>query len=297
MKNILITGGSGLIGKTITQVFENEGKEVAWLSRSPDDQSQKSYYWNPKNKEIDQEALYWCDGIIHLAGAGVADKKWTDSRKKEILDSRVDGSRLLREELKKIKDRPKVFIASSAVGFYGMDTGDKLLFEGDPSGKDFLAQVVKKWEAETEAIQELKIRTVILRIGIVLAKEGGALKEILKPPVTAPLGNGNQYMSWIHIDDLAGIFLHALENHGISGIYHAVGPVPVSNRVLTQKAASYRDKPFVNVGVPGFALKVALGEMAQMVLGGNRVSSEKIQGTGFNFKFGDLNQALNQIFQ
>lgn len=297
MKNILITGGSGLIGKTITQVLENEGKEVAWLSRSPDDQSQKSYYWNPKNKEIDQEALYWCDGIIHLAGAGIADKRWTEARKQAILDSRVDGSRLIREELKKIKDKPKVFIASSGVGFYGMDTGDKLIFEGDPAGKDFLAHVVKKWEAETEAVQELKIRTVIFRIGIVLAKQGGALKEILKPPVTAPLGNGNQYMSWIHIDDLAAMFLHAMENHGISGIYHAVGPVPVSNRVLTQKAASYRGKPFINVGVPEFALKLALGEMAQMVLGGNRVSCEKIQGTGFRFRFGDLNQALEQIFK
>ncbi|MDN3687809.1 TIGR01777 family oxidoreductase [Cyclobacterium jeungdonense] len=297
MQNILITGGSGLIGNSITKLLVHKGKEVAWLSRNPDKQEQKSFYWDPEKDILDQESLYWADGIIHLAGAGVADKRWTDSRKKEILDSRVKSSLLLFQELQKIKDKPKAFISSSAVGYYGIDTGEKLVFEGDPPGKDFLASVVKEWETATEKIQDLKIRTVLLRIGIVLSKDGGALPEILKPPVAAPLGDGKQYMSWIHIEDLSRMFVHALENPGLSGIYNAVGPVPVTNRGLTKKAAHFKGKPFIGVGVPGFALKIILGEMAEMVIGGNRVSSEKMEGTGFRYLYSDLNQALKQIFK
>ncbi|NHE59125.1 TIGR01777 family oxidoreductase [Cyclobacterium plantarum] len=296
MQKILITGGSGLIGKAITQLLEEQGKEVAWLSRNPEKYAQKAYYWDPVQYKIDQESLYWAEGIIHLAGEGVADKRWTESRKKDILESRVKSSRLLFEELEKVKDKPKAFVSSSAVGYYGFDTGDKLIYEGEPPGRDFLAKVVKEWESEVEKIQEIKIRTVIFRTGIVLAKDGGALKEMLKPPVAAPLGSGRQYMSWIHLQDLARMFIFALENHGLSGIYNAVGPVPVTNSVLTERAASFKDKPFVKIGVPAFALKLLLGEMAQMVLGGNRVSSEKIEGTGFKFNYGDLNQALQQIF-
>ncbi|WP_162341134.1 TIGR01777 family oxidoreductase [Cyclobacterium salsum] len=297
MQNILITGGSGLIGNSITKLLQSQGKEVAWLSRNPDKQQQKSFYWDPEKGILDQESLYWANGIIHLAGAGVADKRWTDSRKKEILDSRVKSGHLLYQELQKIKDKPKALISSSAVGFYGFNTGEKLVFEGNPPGKDFLATVVKEWETATEKIQDLKIRTVLLRIGIVLSKDGGALPEILKPPVAAPLGNGKQYMSWIHIEDLSRMFVHALENPGLSGIYNAVGPVPVTNRGLTKKAAHFKGKPFIDVGVPGFALKIVLGEMAQMVLGGNRVSSEKMEGTGFQYLYSDLNQALKQIFE
>ncbi|SHN24358.1 hypothetical protein SAMN04488057_11355 [Cyclobacterium lianum] len=296
MQNILITGGSGLIGRAITRLLEEQGKTVAWLSRNPEKYGQKAFFWDPSTQKIDHEALYWADSIIHLAGEGVADERWTASRKNEILESRVKSSRLLYEELRTLKDKPKVFVSSSAVGYYGFDTGDKLIYEGEPAGKDFLAGVVKKWEAEIEKINDTGIRTVIFRTGIVLAKEGGALKEMLKPPVAAPLGSGKQYMSWIHVEDLARMYIYAMENHGLSGIYNAVGPVPVTNRVLTERAASFRGKPFVNLGVPAFALKLLLGEMAQMVLGGNRVSSEKIQGAGFRYKYGDLNQALQQIF-
>ena len=160
-----------------------------------------------------------------------------------------------------------------------------------------MATVVKKWEKATDKFQELNIRTVTFRIGIVLAKEGGALKEMLKPPVAAPLGSGQQYLSWIFIEDLSRMIEYAFENHGVSGIYNAVGPVPVTNKVLTQRAAEYKGKPFVNIGVPSFALKLGLGEMANMVLGGNRVSNEKIEGTGFKYEYGDLNQALKKIFK
>ncbi|MDO6438778.1 TIGR01777 family oxidoreductase [Cyclobacterium sp. 1_MG-2023] len=296
MQNILITGGSGLVGTSITKTLEAEGKKVAWLSRSPKKYAQKAFYWNPKKGELDEKAIDWADAIIHLAGAGVAEKKWTDQRKKVILNSRLESSNLLYEALKKSQNKPKAMVCSSAVGFYGFDTGEKLVFEGDPAGNDFLADVVKEWEHATEKFQDLEIRTVIFRIGIVLAKEGGALKEMLKPPVAAPLGSGQQYLSWIFIEDLSAMFAFALENHGLSGIYNAVGPVPVTNKILTKRAAEYKGKPFINIGVPSFALKLGLGEMANMILGGNRVSNEKIEGTGFKFQYGDLNLALKKIF-
>lgn len=296
MQNILITGGSGLIGTSITKTLEKEGKNVAWFSRNPKKYSQKAFHWDPKEGKLDDKAIAWADAIIHLAGAGVADKRWTEQRKKVILKSRLDSSNLLYKALKKAKNKPKAIVCSSAVGFYGFDTGNKLVFEGDPAGDDFLADVVKQWEGATENFQELEIRTVIFRIGIVLAKEGGALKEMLKPPVAAPLGSGEQYLSWIFIEDLSRMFVFALENHGVSGIYNAVGPVPVTNRILTKRAAQYKGKPFVNIGVPSFALKLGLGEMANMILGGNRVSNEKIEGTGFKFQYGDLNLALKKIF-
>ncbi|GAB3010565.1 TIGR01777 family oxidoreductase [Cyclobacterium sediminis] len=296
MQNILITGGSGLVGTSVTKTLEAEGKKVAWLSRSPKKYDQKAFFWDPKKGELDEKGIDWADAIIHLAGAGVAEKKWTDQRKKVILNSRLKSSNLLYEALKKSKNKPKAMVCSSAVGYYGFDTGETLVFEGDPAGNDFLADVVKQWENATEKFQDLEIRTVIFRIGIVLAKEGGALKEMLKPPVAAPLGSGQQYLSWIFIEDLSAMFAYALENHGLSGIYNAVGPVPVTNKILTQRAAEYKGKPFVNIGVPSFALKLGLGEMANMILGGNRVSNEKIEGTGFKFEYGDLNLALKKIF-
>ncbi|WP_339924074.1 TIGR01777 family oxidoreductase [uncultured Cyclobacterium sp.] len=297
MQHILITGGSGLVGASITKRLEAIGKKVAWLSRNPDKHSQKCFFWDPKNGDIDEDAVEWADAIIHLAGAGVADKKWTDERKKVILDSRIDSTELLYKTLEKAEKKPQAIVCSSAVGYYGFYTGEKLVFEGDPAGDDFLATVVKKWEKATDKFQELNIRTVTFRIGIVLAKEGGALKEMLKPPVAAPLGSGQQYLSWIFIEDLSRMIEYAFENHGVSGIYNAVGPVPVTNKVLTQRAAEYKGKPFVNIGVPSFALKLGLGEMANMVLGGNRVSNEKIEGTGFKYEYGDLNQALKKIFK
>jgi uncharacterized protein (TIGR01777 family) len=297
MEKILITGGSGLVGKEITRLLEKQGKEVAWLSRNPKSNKQKSFYWDIEKQEMDVEALLWCDAVIHLAGAGVAEKRWTKARKREILQSRILSTRLLFDQLTLLNTRPKAFVSASAVGYYGLDTGDALQREEDGPGVDFLATVVKKWENEIEKIATLGIRTVLLRIGIVLSNEGGALKEMLKPPVAAPLGDGRQYMSWIHISDLARMFLHVLENADTSGVYNAVGPQPASNEELTKQAAKASGKPFLPIGVPGIALKLALGEMAQMVIGGNRVSSEKIESTGFAFTYADLTDALTAMYR
>lgn len=295
MKNILITGGSGLVGQRITELLEKKGYEVAWLSRSQ--QGRKSFLWDVENKEIDPQAIEWADAIIHLAGAGVAEKRWTPERKKLILDSRTHSTQLLFSAIEKAEKKPSTFISASAVGFYGFNTGTTLVDEGSKAGSDFLAEVVIAWEHEVKKIEALHLRTVLLRIGIVLDAEGGALGEMLKPPVAAPLGSGDQWMSWIHIEDLANMFVFALEKTTLQGIYNAVGPNPATNQQLTKEAAAAKGKPYIGIGVPGFALKLVLGEMVAMVLGGNRVSSQKIQKAGFEFEFPELKGALNEIFR
>uniref|UniRef100_UPI003593117C TIGR01777 family oxidoreductase n=1 Tax=Aquiflexum sp. TaxID=1872584 RepID=UPI003593117C len=286
----------GLIGKKITGLLERKGYEVAWLSRSPEKYKQKSFAWDVDKQTIDAEALQWAEGIIHLAGEGIADKRWTAERKKVILQSRTQSTLLLKGAIEKSDKKPGVFISVSAVGYYGFNTGDNLMDENGNPGSDFLAQVVGAWESEVEKIAELGIRTVMLRTGIVLDNKGGALVEILKPPVTAPLGNGQQWMSWIAIDDLARMFLFAIENKEMIGVYNAVGPNPKTNAELTKAAAKKAGKMYVNIGVPGFALKIFLGEMAQMVLGGNKVSSKKIRNAGFEFRYPGLNEALEKIY-
>lgn len=292
MKNILITGGSGLVGKKITQLLERKGYSVAWLSRNPEKYSQKSFAWDVDKYTLDPEAITWADGIIHLAGEGVADKRWTASRKKAILESRTNSTALLLQTIKKSDKKPEAFVSASAVGYYGFNTGDNLMDEKGPSGNDFLAQVVIAWEDQVKKIEDLGIRTVMLRIGIVLDNKGGALVEMLKPPVAAPLGNGQQWMSWIAIDDLARMFFFALENKEVKGIYNAVGPKPATNEELTKKVGKF----YMGIGVPGFALKMVLGEMAQMVLGGNKVSSKKIRDAGFEFRYPSLEEALEKIY-
>ncbi|MCS5490757.1 TIGR01777 family oxidoreductase [Algoriphagus limi] len=294
MKNILITGGSGLIGRRITQLLEKKGLEVAWLSRSS--QVRKSFQWDISKQKLDPEAMEWADAVIHLAGAGVADKRWTPERKKEILDSRVKSTQLLYSAIEKAENKPTTFISASAVGYYGFNTGAALVDENSPAGHDFLAEVVVAWEQEVKKIENLNLRTVLLRIGIVLDAEGGALGEMLKPPVAAPLGNGDQWMSWIHIEDLARMFVFALDKTTLQGVYNAVGPQPATNQLLTQEAARAKGKPYLGIGVPGFLLRLVSGEMAAMVLGGNRVSCQKIQKAGFEFEFDQLQDALKDLF-
>lgn len=294
MKNILITGGSGLVGKEITKILESKDYSVAWMSRSS--QSQKSFIWNVEKHEIDPEAIEWADAIIHLAGTGVVEKRWTPERKRDILESRTHSTQLIYKTIEKSQKRPSTFISASAVGFYGFNTGTNLVDENSPAGSDFLAEVVIAWENEVKKMEALDLRTVILRTGIVLAEVGGALGEMLKPPVAAPLGSGDQWMSWIHIEDLARMFVFSLEKTTLQGVFNAVAPNPATNQQLIQAAAKAKGKPYIGIGVPGFALKLVLGEMAAMVLGGNRVSSQKIQKAGFEFEFPDLEPALKDLF-
>lgn len=298
MEKVLITGGTGLVGGTITKLLQEEGYKVIYLSRRPDTAAAiPKYGWDTQKGELDYQALEGTDHIIHLAGAGVADERWTPSRKKLLYDSRIEGTRLLYRSIKDGNYKPKTFIAASAVGFYG-SRGDDWLSEDAEADNSFLAEICKDWEAESLKVAKLGIRTCVNRIGIVLAKEGGALKEIMQ---TAPfgfvsyLGSGRQFYPWIHLNDLARVFLHQIKNEQTEGIFNAVGPEPVTNKELTKAAAKAHKRHLAVLPAPAFALKIALGEMADMVLASQRCSVEKLKKSGFEYQFPDLNSALKDL--
>lgn len=293
-KHILITGGTGLIGTSLIKELQSRGHTIAVLSRSKSG-IYPSYQWDYKKKYIEDGAFSNVDTIVHLAGAGVADKRWSADRKEEILKSRTETTALLFESLKNTENNVKTFIGASAIGFYGSDTGNVMLDETAPFGNDFLAQVTRAWETSAVKMNALGVRTTLLRIGIVLSNQGGALQELLKPPVAATLGNGKQFMSWIHIKDLVDMFIHNIENEKIEGVFNAVGTSPVTNKDFTRIASKVYKKPFLPLPVPGFVLKLLMGEMASIVLGGNKVSAEKISKSGFNHSFNDLEGALKDL--
>lgn len=299
-KRILITGGSGLVGNRLTEMLTSANHEVAWLSRTPDKYTDiKTFYWNIKEDVVEEAALQWCDVIVHLAGAGVADERWTEKRKSEIFNSRIDSTQLLSAHIEKLNSKPEAFISASAIGYYGMDTGDRWMEEADPpKSDDFLANVVKAWEAEVDNVAKLDIRTVKIRIGVVLSKSGGALSRMLpvfKLGIGAPLGDGKQFMSWIHLEDLCRMFYEAIEHDSWSGVYNGVGPEPVTNAEFSRQIARALHKPFFMPNVPSFALKFIMGEMANIILGGNRVSCSKVLDNGFVFKFKHLEEAFSDL--
>ena len=295
-KKILVTGGTGLVGKTLCKMLQDNGFEVCILSRSKNSSSPYPIFtWDYKKGHLEAGALKGIDAIIHLAGAGVADKRWSKERKQEILESRTLTSNLLFEQLKSEQHQVKTIITASAIGIYGMDTGASLITEEGEIGNDYLAQVTKAWEASTSQFSEINIRLVQLRIGVVLNKVGGALKELMKPPIAAPLSTGNQFMSWIHFEDLCNMFLWALKNEHIQGAYNAVTPNSLTNRAFTKKAARIFKKPFVPIPVPKFLLNIILGEMADIVSGGSKISSDKIEKAGFEYKFTDFEAAVKDL--
>jgi uncharacterized protein len=257
----------------------------------------KLYEWDIRKGFIEDEAIKNADYIIHLAGAGVADEAWTPLRKKEILESRTLSTQLLAEKINTLPHQTQAFISASGIGYYGADTGNAWQYEGmESKARDFLAEVVKAWESSISNIKNL--RTVAIRIGVVLSKEGGALEKLAQPVrlyAGTALGSGLQYVSWIHIDDICEIFIKALEDSSIEGVYNGVAPNPVTNEVLTKAIGKALHRPILPINVPAFALKLILGEMAEIILGGIRVSSEKIEKAGYQFKFKELNEALKDL--
>lgn len=287
------------MGTELSQLLTSAGYKVTHLSRNPTQKHYQTFYWDVKKGEIDDEAIISADAIIHLAGAGVSDKRWSDAWKKEIYDSRINSTKLLREKVEKLNPGLKHFISASAIGYYGRDTGDKLVDESTEKGEGFLADVVADWEKEVDRFNSLNIKTSKVRIGIVLSEKGGALVEMAKPirfGVGAPLGSGNQYMSWIHINDLCGIFAHVLQN-AEAGTFNGVAPNPETNKLFTKSVASQLGKPLWLPNVPKFALRLIVGEMSDILVGGNRVSSKKIEEAGFNFQFAALDDALEDLLQ
>ena len=280
----------------IESILESEIKEI-WIQKY--NAYVKLYEWNVQQNYIEEGALKNIDYIIHLAGAGVAEENWTASRKREILESRTHSTKLLVESIKNIPNQIKAFISASAIGYYGMDTGNVWQKEDSKSqGNGFLAQVVQAWEQEIFKSED--VRTVAIRIGVVLAPKGGALEKMAQPVrlyAGAALARGIQYISWIHLDDLCEMFIKAIEDENMKGIYNGVAPEPVTNQMLTKAIGKTLGKPILPINVPEFALRLMLGEMADIVIGGNRVSAEKIEKAGFNFQFKDLAIALKDLLK
>ena len=299
--SILLTGASGLVGTRLTDMLLQKGYQVAHLGRLKRPGKVPSYVWNVAKGEFDPEALNGVDAIIHLAGAGVAEKRWTSRRKKEILESRTKSSALLYETLKKINNKVRAVVSASAIGYYGFGLDEKTLFtEESKPGNDYLSRVVVAWEREVDAIASLGIRVVKIRIGIVLSDKGGALKEMAGPikiGIGSPLGSGKQILSWIHLDDLCAMFIRAVEDESMKGAYNAVSPQPVTNRDMTSALAKVLNRPLLLPPVPALVLRIMIGEMTDIVVNGRNVSSEKIRKTGFTFKFTDLKSAFDALFQ
>lgn len=296
--HILITGASGLIGTRLTELLLQKGYRVSHLGRSAKGHKVPSFVWDVNSERIDEKAFENVDTIIHLAGAGIADKRWTTTRKKEILQSRLNSTKLLFNILSRTKHSVKNFISASAIGYYGFGLKDELFTEESSSGNDYLAMVTKAWEDEVEKFNTLNLRVAKLRIGIVLSEKGGALKSMIMPIqyfVGAPLGSGNQSISWIHLDDLCAMFIHIAEKDFLKGAFNGSGPYAVTNTTLTVQIAKALKRPLLLPKIPAWVLKLILGEMADMVVQGSNVSSEKIQKAGFTFQFSNLDLALRDL--
>ncbi|HSZ25626.1 MAG TPA: TIGR01777 family oxidoreductase [Cytophagaceae bacterium] len=300
-KNILITGGTGLIGSRLAEYLRSSGYNVSILSRHRGDGRITQYRWDYKLGYLDEAAIANADYVIHLAGAGVFDKKWTAEYKKELEESRIATTELLVEKISSVPNTIQAVLCASAIGFYGQDTGDVWQTENSISGKGFLASLTKKWETAADQIEKTGIRTVKIRLGIVLSDKGGALMALAKQVsywVGAPVGSGLQYVSWIHIDDLCALLLYAIEHEHIKGTYNAVAPEPVSNKTFLKKIASILKKPLWLPNIPPFVLKIILGtEQASIILGGNRVSAKKIIEYGFKFNYPTLPTALTTLLK
>lgn len=305
METVLITGGSGMLGSAITKHLLAKGYKVIVITRQipfiVSATPNLSYaLWNVKQQTIEEKAIKKADYIIHLAGAGVVDKKWTDAYKKEIADSRTESSRLLITALKNYPNQVKAIISASAIGWYGADAESGQPFEetNKPS-ESFLGKTCMLWEQSIEPVTLLNKRLVKLRIGIVLSNTGGALVEFKKPVkfgVAGILGNGKQVISWVHIDDLCRLFIYSMENTKLQGSYNAVAPLPVTNKVLTLELAKQMNgKFFIALPVPEFVLKLMLGERSIEILKSTTVSDEKIIKTGFKFLYPSIAEALKNL--
>ena len=305
MSTILITGGTGMIGTALSRMLTAKGHRAILLSRDTSKTTNGAVsiaHWDPYKGTIDEAAVGSADFIVHLAGAGVADKRWSEKRKKVIVESRTRSSELIVKALKEIPNKVRAVISASGIGWYGPDPSipnPRPFVETDPVDEDFLGETCRLWEASISPVSAMDKRLVIFRIGLVLSNEGGALAEFRKPVklgVAAILGSGKQVISWIHEDDLCRLFLQAVENDGMSGIYNATAPQPVDNRTLTVELAKrMKGKYYVPVYVPSFLLKIIVGEMSIEVLKSTTVNIGKTKATGFQFLYPSIQSALDSL--
>lgn len=294
MKKILIAGGTGLVGKQLSKTLTEQGHVVSVLSRNPKGKDQ--FFWNPSEGKIDESCLEDVEVLINLSGAGIADQRWTDSRKKELYDSRIGTNTFLAQQIEKI---PKLehFITSSGINAYGFDNPEMEYSESDPFGTDYVSQLVKEWEESADQFN-VKCKVAKIRTAIVLDPNGGALTKMLTPikmGIGSPLGSGEQTMCWIHSEDLAQLFSHVIE-HKLEGAFNAIGGY-CSNKEFMQSISSELNKPFWFPSVPAFSLKLLFGEMAILLLKGMKASNKKIISTGFTFKYENLKDALKDVLR
>ena len=299
---VLITGATGLVGQELVSLLLQNGFTVHYLSTSKSklvsQNNYKGFYWNPKTSEIDLNALTDVEVIVHLAGASVA-KKWTPSYKQEIIESRVLSTRLLYKTLQKNLHQVKQIVSASAIGIYPNDLNYIYHETDNKVDNSFLGNVVQQWEEEVNQFEKLQIKVAKIRIGIVLAKNGGALQEMVKPikmGVGAAFGSGEQYQSWIHIQDLVGIFQFVIQNQ-LSGVFNGVAPYPVTNAELTKAIAKTLGKPLFLPNIPQFVMKLILGEMHQILFSSQHVSCRKLLDLKYQFKFASLDKALCDLLK
>lgn len=298
-QSVLITGGSGLVGRYLTSLLLEEGYNVSHLSRKQSSAGRvRVYRWDPVNRIPANIFPSDFDYIIHLAGESIWGKRWNSRQKELIIKSRVDSTRFLYESFSSEDSKIKAFISASAIGYYGSLTSEKTFTESDPPADDFTGSVCRKWEETADLFSQSGIRTVKLRTGVVLEKNSGALGMLMIPArygIFSYPGKGNHYLSWIHIQDLCRIYLEAIRNNNLQGPYNAVSPYQVTYREFLKTLASVMGKPFFHPPLPAFLLKLYFGEMAAMIMAGSKVDSGKIIKTGFNFAFENLYDALNDI--
>jgi len=303
MDTAIITGGTGLIGRALSRFLESRGIQVIILTRSPKEHRSASpgisyAAWNPEKQTINEEAIKNSKYIIHLAGAGVADKPWTEKRKKEIVESRTQSSTLLIKALSNIPNQVVSVVSASAIGWYGQNPSGKSV-ETDPPDSGYLGETCRAWESSIQPVRDLGKRLVILRTGIVLSNDGGAFPEFAKPiryGIAGVLGSGKQFISWIHIEDICRIYMEAMMNTSWSGVYNAVAPSPVNNRTFTLELAKLmKGNFFIQLPVPDFLLRILLGERSEEVLKSSNISGNKLKEQGFQFIYPTIDAAFRDL--
>ncbi len=295
-KNILISGGTGLVGKALASLLEAKGYQVAFLSRKEDKNDPRFYYWDINKGIIDQEVIEFADIIIHLAGENVSAGRWTKDQKRKIIESRVNSTEFLYQTIKASPKKPSLFISASAVGYYGINPSLEEAKEEDQPGDDFLAKTVQMWENAVLKIEGLAIPTIRLRFGVVISEDGGFLSSVLWPVklgIGSPVGSGEQYIPWIELSDLAALIDFVLTLDKPKKVYNAVAPEHITNKELMRTLAKKMNKPFFFPAIPSFIIRLLFGEMGDIILFGKKVSSESIQSEGFSFKYKSFEEAIS----
>ena len=297
MKNILITGGSGFIGNHLTKLLEGKGNSVSWLTRKQNPKVKiKQYLWDYSKRKIEYDCFKNVDAVIHLSGASINGKRWDRKYKQEIYDSRVKSTEFLFESISSIPNKIKSFTSASATGYYPIAFSEKIFSETDLHGKYFLGQTCYDWEKAAIKHSELNIRTTIIRTGIVLTKDSEAFRKMSLPirlGLGSAIGSGKQFFPWIHLDDLCEIYCKSISDESMYGIYNSVAPEYITNKQFVKAVANYYNKSLWLPRIPSFIIKIVFGELADSILLGNKISSEKIIASGFSFKYRTLETFLD----